>query len=460
MTRGALPSSFRDPSGFLFEEDGVLLRQINGRYREDYERLRESGLYDALVADGLLVPHEEVASPGRTPEAWKVIRPERVPFVSYPYEWSFHELKDAALATLKIARRCLAFGMALKDASAYNVQFPAGRPVLIDTLSFRRADPGEPWEAYRQFCQHFLAPLALMSRRDVRLSQWFRVGIDGVPLDLASALLPRSSWLAFGLLSHLHLHARSQKRWEGSAAGPPGGRAKTMGRFGLEGLLASLESSVSALAWEPRGTTWAEYYDHTNYAPAALAGKEAIVRDYLAALPAGIVWDFGANVGPFSRVAAARASYVVAFDVDPAAVDRNYLEVARRGERNLLPLVLDLTNPSAAIGWANRERQALAERGPADVGLALALVHHLAIGNNVPLPAVAAYFGELCRSLVVEFVPKEDSQVRRMLATRPDVFPDYHVEGFERAFGEVFAIERRQPVLDSARTLYAMRRRN
>ena len=458
MNGGALASSFRDPSGFLFERDGVLLRQINASYREDYEHLTRSGLAEALRADGLLVAHEEVDEPGATPDAWRVIRPERVPFVSYPYEWSFRQLKDAALATLAIARRCLAFGMALKDASAYNIQFLRGRAVWIDTLSFRRAGPGEPWEAYRQFCRHFLAPLALASRTDARLAQWSRIAIDGVPLDLASALLPARSWLSFGLLSHVHLHARSERHYEGRAAGPAPG-SRSMGRYGLEALLASLESAVRGLEWRTAESTWSDYYERTNYTAAALEEKKALVREFLAAAPAGVVWDLGANVGLFSRIAAERAPLVVAFDGDAAAVDRNYAEVVARRETALLPLVVDLTNPSAAIGWANRERMSLTERGPAEVALALALVHHLAIGNNVPLAGVAAYLAEVSRHLVVEFVPKEDSQVQRMLATRPDVFPDYDLAGFERAFAERFEVLRKAPVRDSARTLYWMRRR-
>ena len=459
MIPGALPSSFRDPSGFLFESNGVLLRQVNSCYSEEYEHFVRSGLYDALVEDGLLVPHTEVAAEGDlAPEAWKVLRPERVPFVSYPYEWSFHELKAAARTTLKIERRALEFGMTLKDASAYNIQFLEGRPVLIDTLSFRRREPGEPWEAYRQFCQHFLAPLALMGRTEPRLSQWFRIGIDGVPLDLASRLLPRASWLSFSLFSHVHLHARAQKRFEGRQGdGVP--RARPMGRYGLEALLASLEGAVERQEWHPSGSTWSEYYDSTNYAPEALEEKKRLVRDYVARVAPNIVWDLGANVGLFSRVAAETARYVVAFDNDAASVDRNYLQVVERGERNLLPLVVDLTNPSGGIGWANRERASLADRGPADLALALALVHHLAIGNNVPLGSVAEFFAGVARSLVIEFVPKTDSQVRRMLSTREDVFPSYDREGFERAFARFFATEQRADVRGTERALYLMRRR-
>lgn len=203
-------SSFRDPSGFLFRRDGVLLRQVQERYRPHYEQLKASGLYAALTAEGLLVPHEErplheAAAPG----AAYVLQPELLPFISLPYEWCFAQRQAAALLTLRVQERALAHGMTLKDASAFNVQFRGVQPVLIDTLSFERYDEGTPWVAYRQFCQHFLAPLVLQARLDVRLGALLRQYLDGVPLDLASALLPRRSWMSPAVLMHIHLHAQS-----------------------------------------------------------------------------------------------------------------------------------------------------------------------------------------------------------------------------------------------------------
>jgi len=195
---GIVASSFRDPSGFVFWQDGAIYRQINTIYKEDYDRLMTSGLHKALVEEGLIVSHEEVALQSAAPQvAYKVIRPDQVPFISYPYEWSFSQLKGAALATLRIQRKALDFGMSLKDCSAYNMQFMKGKPVFIDTLSFEKYQEGSPWVAYRQFCQHFLAPLALMSHRDSRLGQLLRIHLDGVPLDLASKLLPRRTHFSF-----------------------------------------------------------------------------------------------------------------------------------------------------------------------------------------------------------------------------------------------------------------------
>jgi ribosomal protein L11 methylase PrmA len=452
-TDAPVPGSFRDPSGHMFRRDGRLYRQVNNSYRANYERLMESGLYRALTEAGLLIHHEEATDPKSTIDGRRVIRPEPIPFISYAYEWCFSQLQDAALATLTIEKLALEHGMSLKDASAYNIQFRRCRPVLIDTLSFEESREGKPWVAYRQFCQHFLAPLALMSHSDVRLSQLMRVNIDGIPLDLASHLLPSKTRLAFGLATHIHLHAQAQRKYADKPVKPTG---RKMSRMALLGLVNSLESTTRKLAWKPAGTEWGDYYDATNYSDASLEHKGQIVADYLAKVNPKTVWDLGANTGRFSRIAADRGIPTVAFDIDPAAVELGYVEGRKRGERNLLPLLLDLANPSPGIGWQNRERQSLIERGPCDTAMALALIHHLAIGNNLPFNLIVDFLAGICRTLIIEFVPKSDSQVQRLLATREDIFRNYDKEGFEQAFSARFAILASSPVKESERTIYLM----
>ncbi len=449
-----LSASFRDPSGFLFSQNGILYRQINRAYSKDYARLTESGLYEKLVKAGLLIPHSEVDQvPAESDLAFKVIQPERVPFISYPYEWSFSQLKDAALATLSIQKRALKLGMSLKDASAYNIQFVRGRATLIDTLSFEIHKEGEPWVAYKQFCQHFLAPLALMACRDVRLSQLLRIYIDGVPLDLASELLPAKTKFNLGLLTHIHIHAGAQKRYSDKAVAP---RKGGMSKQALTGLIESLEATVKKLTWKPAGTEWGDYYEKTNYTDAAFEHKKQLVKDWSEEKKPALVWDLGGNTGVFSREAASSGAFTVSFDIDPAAVEQNYRMVKTQKEQNILPLVLDLTNPSPALGWDNAERDSFGTRGPADMALALAVIHHLAISNNVPLPQLADFFAAHCKWLVIEFVPKPDSQVRKLLASREDIFPNYTREGFEAAFSTRFTIHKSEAVRDSERVLYLM----
>jgi hypothetical protein len=449
-------ASFRDPSGFLFTRAGILYRQINRSYAADYEHLMSSGLYAKLVENGRLVPHREVeVEPADPALVYKVIEPERIPFISYPYEWSFGMLREAALTTLAIQKRALKDGMTLKDSSAYNIQFPRGKAALIDSLSFEIYNPGEPWVAYRQFCQHFLAPLALMALVDVRLSQLLRVFIDGVPLDLATRLLPFRTRLDVGLLTHLHVHAGAQKRYAGKEI-TRSGNGSGMSLQSLIGLIDSLESTVKKMKWKPGGTEWSDYYEFTNYSDVAFKTKRELVSTWSAKIDPKIAWDLGANAGVFSRACQGDQAYVIAWDIDPGAVERNYLEMRKEKEQNLLPLVLDLTNPSPALGWHNRERASLIERGPADLVLALALIHHLAISNNVPLPHAAEFFHEIGRWLVIEFVPKSDSQVEKLLRSRKDIFDAYTREHFEQAFMKRFKIHEIESLGDSERLLYLM----
>jgi len=452
----AVEGSFRDPSGFVYTRDGTLYRQVNKSFRQTFEAFLASGLYDELAQEGLLVPHRQVGLElSATPDAYAVLQPDRVGFISYPYEWSFGQLQDAAALTLDIQRRALARGFTLRDSSAYNVQFQSGRPLFIDTLSFEPLVEGKPWTAYKQFCQHFLLPLTLMSSRDVRFGQLLRSYLDGIPLDLGSALLPRRTWARLSTLLHIHLHAWALGRYSNTAAGSAT-KGRSMSRQGLLTLVKNLSDATRRLSWRASGTEWAEYVDDNNYTAAASQAKRDLVIGHLRRVKARTVWDLGANTGEYSRAAREVAQQVISFDVDPAAVERNYRRVRAEGETGILPLLLDLTNPSAGQGWAGRERLSLEERGPADAVLALALVHHLAIGHNLPLDQIARYFARIGRHLVIEFVPKSDSQVKRLLLSRPDIFPHYTKDGFEQAFSRHFTIESSSPIQDSDRGLYAM----
>ncbi len=471
-----LASSFRDPSGFLFDRDGVLYRQITIGYKDHYDLCNRSGLYHALMKKGMLIPHEEVEIPPETQEgSYKIIRPERIPFISYPYEWCFSQLKGAALLTLHIQKLSLEHGMSLKDASAYNVQFRHGQPVFIDTLSFEQYREGYPWIAYRQFCQHFLAPLVLMSFTDIRLNQLLRIYIDGVPLDLASKLLPFGTWFRLSTLLHIHLHAKSQARYADKHVEPV---HRKVTKTALLGIISSLEASIAKLQWRPVGTEWGAYYEDTNYSPEALADKKRIVGEYLGRIQPQSVWDLGANTGLFSRLAAERGIPTVAFDIDPAAVEKHYQQIIGSGLQgkagaammptigvpsqtrlaaSMLPLCLDLSNPSAGIGWGGNERMSFQDRGPAHTILALAIVHHLAISNNLPFQKIACFFSKLCRYLIIEFVAKSDSQVQKMLTTREDIFLRYTREVFEETFKKYFSIVSINQIKDSERILYAMK---
>jgi len=447
--------SFRDPAGFVFRKDGELYRQVNTMYKAQYDHLMESGLYEELTAKGLLVKHAEVSAQGLDNNAYRIIRPDIIPFVSYPYEWAFGQLKAAALATLEVQKTALDHGMILKDASAYNIQFRGSKPVFIDTLSFEIYQAGEPWVAYRQFCQHFLVPLALMSYTDVRLGLLLRTHLDGICLDLATELLPWNTWLRSGLLIHVHFHRRRLDQKPGVAQDPAAKRS--MGQNAMLGLVDSLFSTVEGLRPPQGAGHWIDYYgDRPSYE--TLGHKDELVGAMLRKLKPDTVWDLGANTGRYAWLAADTGAQVVACDTDAACVQSLYEEAAARDSTTVLPLVMDLANPSPALGSGGTERLSFFQRGPADTVLALALIHHLAIGNNLPLVSIARMFSKMGRSAIVEFVPPDDPMVEEMMLGRdPRGVHPYSQDVFEVAFSGHFTIMDSVRVEPTRRRMYVLR---
>lgn len=453
--------SFRDPAGFLYRSQGRLLRQVNPVGEADYQLLMDSGLYQALVNKGWLIRHKEIGLDSAADEqAIRVLKPALIPFISYPYEWSFSQLKDAALLTLRIQMAALEKGLSLKDASSYNVQFLDGRPVFIDTLSFEPYKEGLPWVAYGQYCRHFLAPLALADMVDIGLLKLLRANIDGLDLGLTSKLLPKKTLLKPAILSHLHLHAKSQKKYaETDPAQAKKATSRPLSKKAMLGLVDNLISTTLNLGWKPEGTEWADYYNMDSYTDSGEAHKLKVVEELIGRVGPRSAIDLGANTGRYSRLASRAGAVTVASDIDPAAVEKNYLAVKASEEKNLLPLVMDLANPSPSLGWAGEERMSLDGRGPLDLVLALALVHHLSITNNVPFPGVAEYLSSLGQTAIVEFVGPEDKQVGRISANRRDDLSWYNRENFEAGFETCWNIREKIEISDSVRVIYLLRKK-
>jgi ribosomal protein L11 methylase PrmA len=280
--------------------------------------------------------------------------------------------------------------------------------------------------------------------------------MDGIPLDLTNSLLPSSTRFKASLFSHIFLHARSQRHFDDKVVNIGGHK---ISRLSFLGLIDNLESTIKNMKWQAAGTEWADYYRDTNYSLEAFENKKKIVAEMLNETSTKKLWDLGANDGLFSRIASDKGILTISFDIDPAAVEKNYLRIVKNSEANILPLLIDLTNPSPGIGWENKERMSLIERGPADTVFALALIHHLAISNNLPIRKIVNFFNFICKSLIIEFVPKDDSQVQRLLSTREDIFPDYTREAFENEFDRYFSIKRIEKIRDSKRILYLMQKR-
>jgi len=230
-------------------------------------------------------------------------------------------------------------------------------------------------------------------------------------------------------------------------------------KFALLALIDNLEYTIKKLDKKFSKTEWGDYYNNTNYSYTAFNIKKNILNQFINKVKPKKVWDLGGNTGVFSRISSNKGIETISFDIDPVAVEKNYLEVIRKNEKNILPLVLDLTNPSNGIGWDNKERLSLQERGPVDMVMALALIHHLAISNNVPLIKIADFLSNICNFLIVEFIPKEDSKVKKLLSTREDIFPGYNQKNFENVFSERFDILESKKIKESCRTLYLMRKK-
>lgn len=449
------PSSYRDPSGFIFEKDKLLYRQVNTIFKEHFEFFISSGCYEKLAAQQLLISHERITENLTGMAEWyATLKPEKIEFISYPWEWSFDMLKDAALLTLRIAKEAVESGMVLKDATPYNIQWHKGQLIFIDSLSFEKYDPAETWIAYRQFCESFLAPLLLMHYSKHSLQQLLLAYPEGVPLAIAKSLLPWRSKLSLHTYLHIHLHAKLAQRKKN--AGP----VKTkFSKQKFQNLVSSLEILIHKLRMPARSTTWSGYYEEASLRNDYLEQKKKIAGNWIDELPdIKSAADLGANDGEFSHLSASKNIQTIAADFDPYCINNLYNQIKTKGEKKIQPLILDLSNPSPAIGVNNEERSSFISRLNVDLVLALALIHHLAIGKNIPLDMIACFFSKTCSNLIIEFVPKQDEKVQLMLANKKDIYTNYSEDHFEKAFSHYYRIAKKETIGSSKRILYLMKK--
>ena len=459
------PGSFRDWDSRVFLRDGRVFRALSPDGLADWEAVAGSRLFGEAIAEGKIVRTERIED-AAVPEGLvhgsaAVLEHERVPFVSYPYEWPFSMLRDAALLQLELLRRGLEEDLILKDSTPYNVQFRGAKPVFVDVGSFERFHPGEPWAAYRQFCLLFLNPLLLQAYKGISFRPWLRGSLDGIsPTDLRRVFSFRDLFRR-GVLTHVALHARLERKHSESQRDVKG-ELKRAG-FKKELVLANvrgLEKLVRRLDWDPGRTEWNQYGATTSYTDADAVRKEGFVREVVHQRPRELVWDIGCNEGRHSRIAAENARFVVSMDADEAVVDRYYRELAAEGTTSILPLVQNVTDPSPGLGWRGLERKPLDARGRPDLALCLAVIHHVALSGNVPVPEYLSWLAGLGTELVIEFPTRDDPRVAALLARkREGAHPDYDLEPFERALGERFEVDRREELAGGTRILYAARPR-
>jgi SAM-dependent methyltransferase len=453
--------SFRDRDGRVYRLDGRIIRGLSASALESFRALQSTRFYakglerGRLVASRLLDP-ADVPLPDGVRAQWSgFLEHERVPVITYPYEWTFGMLRDAALLQLDLVESAIGEDMTLKDATPYNVQFVGGRPVFIDIPSFEPLPPGSPWSGYRQFCEMFLFPLMLQAYKGVDFQPLMRASIDGIRVPMAARLFGVRDRFRAGVMMHVWLQSRLDRRY-GATGKDVRTQLKSAG-FNKELILANvrkLRKLVARLDWRGEGSEWGNYEDFHNYSEQDHRRKEQFIADCVAASGAEAVWDVGCNTGRFSRIAAEHAGRVIAMDLDPFAVEQLYRRNQADGIDNILTLVQNVADPSPCWGWRNRERSDLRSRTRPGLILCLALVHHVVISANIPLQEFVDWLAEQSGQIVIEYVSRRDEKVQALLRNKEDKYADYSRQGLETALERRFEIRRRQPLDSGNRFLY------
>ncbi len=456
--------SFRDPESRIFYSDGAVYRALSPDGLSDFQALSDSSVFKEAQADGRLVGTELVQDTGGLPdllvhERAGVLRHERIPFVSYPYEWPFSMLKDAALLQLDLLEASLKEGLVLKDSSSYNIQFKGSKPVFVDIGSFERRREGETWVGRRQFCMLFLYPLMLQAAKGIPFHPWLRGAIDGIPPAHMREVSSFRDRFRKGFSTTVFLESRLEAKYADRAQEVKSDLKRV--NISTEIVLANVRKMrkiVNSLDWSPPQGVWVAYGERNSYTDADAERKDEFVREVSTSRRWGLTWDIGANNGRYSRIAAEGSDYVLAVDADQGPMELLYRGLRDEGDEKILTLAMNLADPSPNLGWKGAERRSLVQRGSPDLVLALALIHHTTITANVPVAEFVDWLASLDTSLVIEFPTREDPMVKKLLSgKREGLHPDYERENFETVLGSAFDVERRERLASGTRVLYYAR---
>ncbi len=457
----AEPGSFRDPGGRIYWLGERVLRTVMPSAAADFEYVESTGLIPQLVERGMLIPQTQrptgLLGDAAGSPAYLLEHP-KLDFISYPYEWPFPALQAAALLQLDLYLEALEKGVTLSDATAYNIQFDGVRPVFIDRLSFRRYVDGEFWLGHRQFCEQFLNPLLLRAKFGIPHNAWLRGSPEGIGAAELSALLPLRAKFSWRVLTNVVMQGSLQKTRSSDVHKAVAGKLR-FPKPAFVRMLRGLRTWIASLRpADRRPSTWQEYARQNSYRGTEAEAKRNFVARFVSEGRPRMVWDIGCNTGDYSAAALqAGARTAIGFDFDQGALDLAF-DRARSERIAFLPLFLDVTNPAPDQGWKQGERRGLQARASADMVLALALIHHIAISKNVPLADVVSWLTALAPRGVIEFVPKSDPMVVELLRLREDIFPDYDEEHFVRCLQQRARIVARETVSSSGRTLFAYER--
>ncbi|MGB5982468.1 MAG: class I SAM-dependent methyltransferase [Nonlabens sp.] len=451
------PSSYRDPAGFIYSEKEILYRQINPVYFKEYKEITESGIYQKLFEKNWLISHSEVHSDDQS----VVLQPELVPFISYPYEWSFTQYKHAAQLTLRIQMFLLEHGFSLKDASAFNVTFHNGKAIFIDTLSIERYKDDTPWRALKQFSEHFFAPLFMAQKFGSRHLKTLQLQINGCDLNEVKNHLSMKDRFNHIVHSHINLLSKTEENLPKSKGTDSIAAIKLSKKEQLN-ILKVLESHISKMEIK-ENTEWSTYYSEINYKEDSFKAKKELIQSWVSDLKAKRVVDLGGNDGTFGAVILDQVEDLVVCDIDQSAVDHSYKKFLKNGK--VISLVTDLMQPAPAIGFNNEERSSFQDRlkkWSPDMSMALALIHHISLTGNVPFEMSAAFFASLSPYLIIEFPHRNDSWVQFILDSKRDarhLFDFYGVDAFAKAYKNYYTVLKSVKIEGTERTLFLMKRK-
>ena len=453
------PGSFRDPLSKVFIGENQVVRAFTAEGAADLEKVWKKKSIQAALQSGELIESTMVdpASVGLGAPWTAAMTHPLLPFVSYPHEWTFSMLKDAALLQLKLTRETLADGVGLKDATPYNVQFIGSRAQFIDAGSFEKRRKGDPWYGYKQFCEMFLYPLMLQGHLGVQYQPFLRGAVNGISPETMRKLLPGSIRRPRkGRLTHVVLHAAASSRFADTDVDVKKETAKAgMNPSVLDATLRKITGIVQKLSLGDKKSTWSNYSERGHYLESSLDEKQLFVRDAVASAPRAQVWDIGCNDGVFSRIASAHADYVVAMDADPLVVDRLYNSLKAEKNEKILPLYVDMSDTGGGIGWRGQERPGIFERGRPDIVLYLAVIHHLAITFNVPVAQQIDMLADLTPELVIEMPHADDPMVRKLLTNkRAGIHDDFNLDEFERLLAQRFTVKSKMLLAGGTRTIF------
>ncbi len=456
--------SFRDPNGRVFYSAGRVFRSLTISGAECYDALGKEGVWKKLEEAGLAITSrrcdlDEMKSFELPEECRAVIEVQKVPFISYPYEWSFEMLRRAALTHLDILKELVPKGWILKDSSAYNYQFFGPQCRLMDLMSVEQRMPHESWLGYTQFCCHFLNPLLIASCLKQEPYALLRGRLDGIPVEMADAMVSFWQQWKTGAWIHIRVQAMLQRGTKDKVSERDLFRDLPDQKEMILALVARMRKLIVRLQNPQSTSVWMDYEQQHNYTDEGRRVKEMVLRDCVTKLKPELVFDLGANIGEFSRIAAEHAQQVVSFDLEGRVIDRLFQRMIAEKQQRILPLVMDLTNPSQDQGFAGKERKAWNHRGGPDLLIAFAVLHHMAIHANVPVKLMIEWLYDLkVPHLMIEFVPREDVMVRQLLKNRKDVYEDYTVDRFEEEVIARFKIVERIPIPSSPRFIFHLNR--